>query len=65
MHTVVRALKKLQMAKFVLFLLAAFVVGISGFYEKGSEVVVLKSMKDVDAIAKSKFLWIVGLNMFA
>eukprot|EP00047_Mylnosiga_fluctuans_P013197 m.30035 g.30035 ORF g.30035 m.30035 type:complete len:358 (+) comp4736_c0_seq1:25-1098(+) len=39
----------------------AHVAGTHAFYERGSEVISLRSMKDVDAIAKSKFLWIVEL----
>ena len=46
-------------------LIVASMVRVDAFYERGSEVISLRSSKDVDAIAKSKFLWIVGQSCYS
>eukprot|EP00048_Salpingoeca_helianthica_P020673 m.7896 g.7896 ORF g.7896 m.7896 type:complete len:347 (+) comp5116_c0_seq1:101-1141(+) len=42
-------------------LLALLIVAASAFYERGSSVISLYSSKDLEAIANSKFLWIIEL----
>ena len=44
--------------------LLACVVAAAAFYERGSSVISLRSPKDVEAIANSRFLWIVGAWVF-